>query len=730
LVVNRAVFRVPPESSGGGAEKHGYNLANSLAELGHQVHFVTKTRPGAWYHYRVKVHSVPPNRAVIPPKTSFGGWVLKHLFGTLLSLTVALRVLAKERFRFDIIHSHGAMNALLLSILVGRKIPVVYTMHDPSPWLAFYSGRFERLARKGAYVCSNVPCLRRVDMVLSVSPALEKEALRWKARRSRLRYIPNGVDLDVSQTRGEVRRKDVEEPLGLFVGQLVRRKGVHVLLDAIGKTRNGNTRFLIVGDGPEKEKLMKQSKTNGISQRVYFAGYVGQEELDKYYGQASFFVYPSLAESFGFALFDAIARGLPTVASDLSVYDGILRSRENSLLFEPGNAGELAYLLDELVEKSDLRKTLSDNGRTLVKKYFNWPEVASRVAEAYLEVVSKRQRIPKDLSPRQQPEDPQETLSWIATRIAAVIPAQSIYLVGSRAQHLEYGKDYDIIVVMKNGLVPVYLNKLNRLSGELSHEIGCRVNVSPLPTFRLRRASGNLFLMKNGRAAILLSGRHLMEMMETGSPDEVVLDWYFSYYCFLLKELLAAYDPGHPKDVEPIVKKIYDGLSYISMTGVPRISGIASDYTRKIEGITLDDIAWFRLRDLMLALFGDLVSCTLRPGPTDLASQVDNLVERSKGKSVVKNFEYWILLLLKGEIVRPDRVFSRKLILDRYRGALIFLAAAVSLDGTDRWLTSKAYQMLQGCLNLRKVQGHGGNWESLFSAMSNDWDRAQSLMGL
>jgi len=383
-----------------------------------------------------------------------------------------------------------------------------------------------------------------------------------------------------------------------------------------------------------------------------------------------------------------------------------------------------------LVEKSDLRKTLSDNGRTLVKKYFQWPEVAIQVTGIYYEIASRRQQIPKELTPVSVPEDPQKTLSWITAKIAASIPAQSIYLVGSRAQHPSYGKDYDVIAIMKNSLVPVYLSRMKRLSEELSREIGCKVNVSPLPTFRLHRAKGNLFLMKNRRSALLLRGEPLMETMETGNPDQVVLDWYFSYYFWLLKELLSAYDDRQPRDMEPIMKKIYDGLNYISMTGVPRISGIASDYKQKIKGVTLDDMAWFRLRDLMLSLFGELIRCALRLNSTDLPSQVDALMERSKGKSIVKNFEYWTLLLLRKDLVRPDRVFSKKLILDRYRGALIFLAAAVSPNGTDRELTSKAYQALQGCLNLRKFEDHGESWESLFSALSNDWDRAQSLMGL
>src|SRR3972149_661274 len=131
LMVNRGIFRVPPESSGGGAEKHGYYLANHIAKLGHEVHFVSKTRFGVSFDPRVIVQHVPPGRGVISPATSFFGWVMKHLFGNILSFVVALRVLAKNHFRMNIIHCHGALTALMLSVLVGWRIPVVYTMHDP-----------------------------------------------------------------------------------------------------------------------------------------------------------------------------------------------------------------------------------------------------------------------------------------------------------------------------------------------------------------------------------------------------------------------------------------------------------------------------------------------------------------------------------------------------------------------------------------------------------------------
>src|SRR2546428_6226688 len=126
-MVNRVVFSVPPESSGGGAEMHAYSLANHLAALGHRIDFVTRTGKGAEYESLVKPRKVPPERSVIPPKTSFFGWTLKHLFGSLLSFLVAVREFGRAKDGpYDLIHCHGGLTALMMSLTLGKRVPIVY----------------------------------------------------------------------------------------------------------------------------------------------------------------------------------------------------------------------------------------------------------------------------------------------------------------------------------------------------------------------------------------------------------------------------------------------------------------------------------------------------------------------------------------------------------------------------------------------------------------------------
>ena len=377
MIVNRGIFRVPPESAGGGAEKHGYDLANQLANLGHEVHFVGKIGARADFNPLVRIHRVPPRRGVIPPQTALFGWLLKHLGGNTLTFFVAFRTLIKENFRFDVIHCHGALAALLLSISTVHRVPVVYTMQDPSPWIATYDTRVERLVRKVAYFVVDVPCLRCVSHVIAVSPSLSDEAKRLGVKSSKVMFIPNAV-LPPSH---EPRKRKPKH--GLFVGQLVKRKGVDVLLESVNKLRTKEVHFTIIGDGPEKPKLEKLARSLRLSDRVVFTGYLYGKKLAHYFLKASFFAFPSTAEGLPISCIEAMACGLPVIASRLPVYEGTLQDGRNALLFEPRNSKQLADCINKLLADRKLAEKLSLNGRRLVERVFSWDVVVRQITSVY-----------------------------------------------------------------------------------------------------------------------------------------------------------------------------------------------------------------------------------------------------------------------------------------------------------------------------------------------------------
>jgi glycogen(starch) synthase len=388
LMVNRGIFRVPLKSSGGGAEKHGYYLADHLAMLGHEVHFVSKTGQGAEFHPRMRVSRVPPERAVIPPQIGFFGWTMKHLFGNILCSIVAFQVLARDKYRFDVIHCHGALSALLLRILTCGRIPIVYTMHDASPWIVYYPGLHKRAIRKAAYLAIDIPCLRAVSRVIAVSPALREEAKRLGCTRAEA--IPTGIRSAASSEGNP----SCQVPYGLFVGQLVPRKGVDLLVRAAVKLQGENIRFVVVGDGPERLRLAQLAQKLRVSDRVTFTGYVSDANLASHYSNASFFVFPSSAEGFPIVVLEAMSYALPVVAAKASVYGGVLVDGVNSLIFNGGDIDGFQKCVKRMISDSNLRKRLTSGALSFAQGHLSWEAVARRVLRVYEEVSTRRSPSP------------------------------------------------------------------------------------------------------------------------------------------------------------------------------------------------------------------------------------------------------------------------------------------------------------------------------------------------
>ena len=716
---------MPPESSGGGAEKHGYYLANHIAKLGHEVFFVSKTRAGAEYESLVTVCRVPPKRGVIPPKTPFFGWVMKHLFGNILSSLVAFRILLKESFHFDVIHCHGALTALFLSIFLGRRVPVVYTMHDASPWIAHYPGIHRRAFRKLAYLMIDVPCLRSVRQVIAVSPTLRDEARRLGTSPSRVTFIPNGITIP------SLRNSPRETGYGLFVGQLVPRKRVDLLVKAASELADQNIRFVVVGDGPERLRLAQLSERLGVSDRISFTGYVDDAALANYYSGALFFVFPSSAEGFPIVVLEAMSYGLPVIATGATVYSSILLHGA-SLVFKSGDMNELKKAIENISSDHKLREKLSSSATSAARKHFSWEAVAKRVLSVYEQVLPQGRPLPQaTIVPAPHPQ--QVALTAITREIASRVPTLAIYLVGSMARGFgEHARDYDVIAMLKTQLVPIYLRRLKTIGTKLTNEFGLKVEVNPLPTLRLSRAKGSLFLVKAKEEAKLLYGKDVLREADTGGYRDVSADWYFSFFSSLLKDLLDGYEARDTKVLNGIAQKIVNSLSWLSRHSREDISRLVSVYASDFSTLaSSNEVTWFDVRERMITLFKELVRDLLHADSTDLPIQTEVLMRKSKGKNITKNFEYGILLLMmRREIVSPKRVFSRILIQDRYRAGLILLSAAASKDGYDADLTFRAYSILKSCLKMAAFSHPAELWRSLRKAILEYWSLAQPVMGL
>ncbi len=157
----------------------------------------------------------------------------------------------------------------------------------------------------------------------------------------------------------------------LFVGALLEKKGVQVLLDAVARLQPVlDLRLTVVGAGPAEVCLRNRARTLGCADRVDFAGEVTiEEELTRYYLDADIFVLPSLAEGVPRVVIEAMAHGVPVVTSNVGGVPDLVRSEVNGLLVAPGSQEELATAIERLASNPRLRADLAENGLRTARQY-------------------------------------------------------------------------------------------------------------------------------------------------------------------------------------------------------------------------------------------------------------------------------------------------------------------------------------------------------------------------
>lgn len=358
----------------GGVNQHILALAEEFRTQGHIVKIMAPfsdepgTPPSDPNIYRVG--------SVVPIKAN----------GSVARITLALnlsgqvkKILREEQF--DVIHLHEPlMPALPLTVLATSKSVNVGTFHAfAQSHIGYYYGR---------YVLRYFT--NKLDARIAVSlPAYDFISQYFKGDYE---IIPNPIDLNRFSKRAEPLAQFQDGKLNIiFVGRFSeRRKGFKFLLKAFNYVRQQlpNVRLIVVGKG-DTRGYQRYLRNNNI-QNVVFTGFVSDEDLPRYYQSAHVFCAPSIGgESFGIVLVEAMASGLPIVASDIPGYASVVEHGKQGLLIEPKNIEMLAMSLIRLLADQNLRQQMSEAGRAKAPQY-SWKSVAQKVLEIYERGESRR----------------------------------------------------------------------------------------------------------------------------------------------------------------------------------------------------------------------------------------------------------------------------------------------------------------------------------------------------
>jgi len=377
LMVGTGVFPVP-SPMGGGTENHVYYLTNALAELGHEVHLVSDVPKGAHFHDNVIIH--PVNAPPVSINAGFAGWMRNHLLGGISVVKTMASRLLNQIDSFDIIHLHGRLGSLLSAVLIKNilrlKKALIYTIHDTPPWYCSYESVFERIVRYVAYRAMELRVAKLADAIIAVNKMIAKTlTAEHGVPNSKVHIIPSGVDTDL------FRPSSHKEKFCLFVGHLIKRKGVKYLLRAL-KILNDSVKCIIVGDGPEKNALRSKAKKLGLT-NVSFVGSISTRKLIELYSKAAVFILSSLSEGTPVSILEAMSCGCPVIAFSVGGIPEIIRNGINGFLIKPGDVRALANCIEVLINDSSLLRKLGENARSMMKKMYDWKVIAKKTYSLY-----------------------------------------------------------------------------------------------------------------------------------------------------------------------------------------------------------------------------------------------------------------------------------------------------------------------------------------------------------
>ena len=311
--------------------------------------------------------SVPYNRSVAP--VALSPWVVRRTRKALWE------------FEPHVVHVHepAAPMVAAAAAMFGPH-PIVGTFHTWS-----HKDRTYRLV---------APVARRVaeslDARIAVSPAAQEYAAdALHLPMGTFRIIPNGVPVaSYAEAKPIPELVDPERPLLLFVGRLEARKGLDVLIRAFLRLRTSmpRVRLCVVGEGPERERC-QQMVPPSIRPDVLFVGAVEEAQKPRYHASADLFVAPNTGgESFGIILLEAMAAGLPIVASDIPGFRTVMKDGRQGRMVTAGNAFALAEAIGTVLSNNRLGAAMAIEGRRTAAEY-DWAVIGARLEALYRHVL-------------------------------------------------------------------------------------------------------------------------------------------------------------------------------------------------------------------------------------------------------------------------------------------------------------------------------------------------------
>lgn len=357
--------------SNGGAEHQVQLLSSTFAKMGHTVNVITPrldvTKP-----INDTVDGVVVERIIYPKIPLLGAIIL--------CIRYALKLISKYR-NYDAIHIHMAKNLAAATGFVRPLLRASMIVKISGAW-EFEGGILDPAKKNHLLYKMLNTGIRQADYVQCLSQFTWKKLIEAGYPTNLLRMIPNAVDISRFETKLHTEDKLSGSKKVVYVGRLRRVKGLTVLLEAWAKlNHHQNTRLIIAGDGDLRNELLENIQRLKISNSVELLGEIS--DIPGLLRDAYVYVQPSFQEGMPNSVLEAMAAGLPIVATEVSGNEDLVRPNDNGLLVPAGDSDTLAAAIQQLLDNPVQANQMGIRSYQYAIKHYGLASVIEQLTRAY-----------------------------------------------------------------------------------------------------------------------------------------------------------------------------------------------------------------------------------------------------------------------------------------------------------------------------------------------------------
>jgi 2-deoxystreptamine N-acetyl-D-glucosaminyltransferase/2-deoxystreptamine glucosyltransferase len=288
------------------------------------------------------------------------------------------------RRRVDLVHGHQGEDIATLALATlataVHRCPLVVTLHCSVRHTFAGSSPKARLLRLVGGAVERA-AVRRAAAVIVLVPRTAELLREDGVPEDKVHVLPSGFDPALFERPGEDLFPGVPHPRIGYVGRLAEQKRPDLLVRAFDDLAVPAW-LVVVGDGPLRARVEAAVRRSRSRERITLHGFVAHDQVPAVLGSLDLLVLPSIYEEMGSVLAEAMACGLPVVASDVGGIPDVVRDGETGILVPPGDVEALTKALDGVLSDDDLRTRLGEEARRQSARY-SWPGLAARIAELY-----------------------------------------------------------------------------------------------------------------------------------------------------------------------------------------------------------------------------------------------------------------------------------------------------------------------------------------------------------